>query len=276
MDKLFRTLIEDEQISLVAMDATEMIRHAQIIHNMTEQAAKVFGKIFMTATYMSCWLKDEDSQISVNFKHHGETGESCVSGDGAMHMRGFIHNPLAEDGKIGKGYMTVVRDDHYKTPFVGTCEMVSEEVDENFEYYYRLSEQLPTYIRTDISFDESGLCQRACGVYLQPMPGADEIKRQYAQNVAKELTGLVQMVEKEGLEGALSKIFGVEKAEPRNIEYHCNCSRAYIAGVLRGMGEAELRDILRTEGKINVHCHYCNSDYDFFEKDVDEMFSSKE
>ena len=276
MDKLFRTLIEDEQISLVAMDATEMIRHAQIIHNMTEQAAKVFGKIFMTATYMSCWLKDEDSQISVNFKHHGETGESCVSGDGAMHMRGFIHNPLAKDGKIGKGYMTVVRDDHYKTPFVGTCEMVSEEVDENFEYYYRLSEQLPTYIRTDISFDESGLCQRACGVYLQPMPGADEIKRQYAQNVAKELTGLVQMVEKEGLEGALSKIFGVEKTESRDIEYHCNCSREYIAGVLRGMGEAELRDILRTEGKINVHCHYCNSDYDFFEKDVDEMFSSKE
>jgi molecular chaperone Hsp33 len=275
MAKLLRTLIEDEQISLVAIDSTELVRHAQIIHNMTAEAARVFGRILTVATYMSCWLKDEDSQISVNFKHHGETGEACVSGDGAMHMRGYIYNPLAHDETIGKGYMTVVRDDHYKTPFVGTCEMVGGDVDENFEYYYRLSEQLPTYIATDAAFDEHGLCLAAGGIFLQPMPGADEVKSQYAKNAAREVKGFAKELKNAGMGALIEKIFGVKTCEEREIEYRCSCSREYIAGVLHGMGENELREILRTEGKINVHCHYCNSDYDFYEKDIDEMFSSE-
>ncbi|MBP5242447.1 MAG: Hsp33 family molecular chaperone HslO [Clostridia bacterium] len=276
MDKLLRTLIENGEISLVGIDNTGMVRHAQIIHGMTAAAATVFGKVITVMTYMSGWLKDENSQISVNFKHHGETGEVCVSGDSAMHMRGYVYNPGAESAAIGKGYMTVVRDDNYKRPFVGTCEMISEEVDENFEYYYRLSEQLPTYLKTQVSFDEHGLVKSAGGVFLQPMPGASEINKQYAQTMKAELANLGAMQEEKGVEGILKDLFGAKEIEEREIEYRCNCSREYIAGVLRGMGKDELKDIVRSEGKINVHCHYCNSDYDFFDADVDALFETQE
>lgn len=276
MDKLLRTLIEDEEVSLVAIDTTELTRHAQIIHNMTTASARLFGRVIAVMTYMSCWLKQEDGQISVNFKHHGEAGEVCVSGNGALHMRGFINNPFASSDEVGKGYMTVVRDDNYKRPFVGTCEMVSKDADENFEYYYRLSEQLPTYIRTDVAFDEKGLCKAAGGIFLQPMPGASEKSKQYAQNAAQELSKLGKIPEDKGMVDFLRAFFDITgEVVEREVEYRCSCSREYIAGVLKGMGEDELREIIRTEGKINVHCHYCNSDYDFFGKDVDEMFPEK-
>lgn len=275
MDKLLRTLIENEEISLVAIDGTQMIRHAQIIHNMTQASARVFGRMLLVATYMTGWLKESHSEISVSFKHHGDTGEACISGNGEMHMRGYVYNPLSQDEGIGKGYLTVVRDDNYKRPFVGTCEAVSADVDENFEYYYRLSEQLPTFIRTDVVFDEHGLCKAACGVFLQPMPGASEIARQFAQNAREQLTDLGKKLENSDMGGVIKQIFGVTTWEERDVEYRCTCSREYIKGVLKGMGKDELKDIVRTEGKVNVHCHYCNSDYDFFNRDIDEMFETE-
>lgn len=276
MDKLLRTLIENEEVSLVAIDTTALTRHAQIIHNMTPSAARLFGRVITVMTYMSCWLKQEDGQISVNFKHHGDAGEVCVSGNGALHMRGYVYNPFAASDEVGKGYMTVVRDDNYKRPFVGTCEMVSKDVDENFEYYYRLSEQLPTHIRTDVAFDDKGLCRAAGGIFLQPMPGASDKSKQYAQNAAQELSKLGEIPKDADMADFLKSFFDVKGAlNEREPEYRCSCSREYIAGVLSGMGEDELRDILRTEGKINVHCHYCNSDYDFFEGDIDAMFPKK-
>ena len=272
MDKLLRTLIEDGQISLVAIDSAKMVRHAQIIHNLTPASARVFGRIITVMSYMSCWLKNGDSELSVNFKHRGDTGEVCVSGNGDLHMRGYVYNPFAENDEIGKGYMTIVRDDNYKRPFVGTCEMISKDVDENFEYYYRLSEQLPTYIKTEVTFDENGLCKAAGGVFLQPMPMASDLAKQYAQDSLKQLTDLGKILENTGMVAFLKEHFKVETWQEREIEYRCHCSREYIAEVLTSMGEDELRSIIRSEGKVNVHCHYCNSDYDFTDADVDKLF----
>lgn len=276
MDKLLRTLIEEEEISLVAIENTQMVRHAQIIHNMTPASARVFGRIITVMTYMSCWLKNENSELSVNFKHRGESGEVCVSGDGNLHMRGYVYNPFSQSEEIGKGYMTVVRDDNYKKPFVGTCEMVSKDVDENFEYYYRLSEQLPTYIRTDVTFDEHGLCDQAGGVFLQPMPGASDLAKQYAKNAIEQLSDLGKIIKDKGMGAFLKEYFNAEGGQEREVEYRCHCSREYIAGILTSMGEDELREIIRTDGKVNVHCHYCNSDYDFFDTDVDGLFPEEE
>lgn len=276
MDKLMRMLIEDGQISLVAIDSTTMVRHAQIIHGMTPQSAETFGRVITFMTYMSCWLKDGASQLSVSVKHHGETGEICVSGNGSLFMRGYVYNPSARDPSLGKGYITLVRDNHYKTPFVGTCELVSDDADGCFEYYYRLSEQLPTYIRTAVRFDGRGLCKAAGGIFLQPMPGASERAAQYASFMREELADFGDRLQAVGLEGVL-RAFGADEAQAvqREPQYRCMCSRQYISGILRTMGEAELREIVCAEGKVSVHCHYCNSDYDFFESDIDALFPAE-
>ncbi len=271
-DRLLRTLIEKEQVSLVGVDSTETVRHAQIVHNMTAPAARAFGRALTVMTYMSCWLKEDGGELSLSVKHHGETGEICVSGDAHLRMRGYVHNPFAEDDALGKGYMTVVRDDNYGKPFVGTCELVDADMDKAFEYYYRLSEQLPTYMRTDVVFDEHGLCKAAGGVFLQPMPGAEDISVQAAKNYAEQLSDFGKILENKGMDALLKVYFGVENAAATPFAYGCRCSREYISGVLRSLGEKELRDILQAEGKIDVHCHYCNSDYVFYGSDVDKMF----
>jgi molecular chaperone Hsp33 len=38
------------------------------------------------------------------------------------------------------------------------------------------------------------------------------------------------------------------------------------------LGEAQMREIIESDGAVRVHCHYCNTDYEFTEKDVDVVF----
>ena len=54
-------------------------------------------------------------------------------------------------------------------------------------------------------------------------------------------------------------------------QYKCNCSRERIAALLATMGRAELEDIIKEQGKVSVHCHYCNTDYDFGQEDIDKL-----
>ncbi len=49
-------------------------------------------------------------------------------------------------------------------------------------------------------------------------------------------------------------------------------SKGLGQGVLVSLGKEELEDILRKDGEIRVHCHYCNTDYRFTREDVDKLF----
>jgi molecular chaperone Hsp33 len=40
------------------------------------------------------------------------------------------------------------------------------------------------------------------------------------------------------------------------------------------MGREELDDILNMEGKANIHCHFCNKSYDFFEDELKRIRDS--
>ena len=42
--------------------------------------------------------------------------------------------------------------------------------------------------------------------------------------------------------------------------------------VLTSLGEAQMRSIIREDGAVRVHCHYCNTDYSFDDSDADMMF----
>jgi molecular chaperone Hsp33 len=38
------------------------------------------------------------------------------------------------------------------------------------------------------------------------------------------------------------------------------------------LGKEELLKIIEEEGKVSVHCHYCNTDYTFERADIEKLF----
>ena len=77
---------------------------------------------------------------------------------------------------------------------------------------------------------------------------------------------------------ALKTFFDVnnETLEERNAVYECNCSREYLTRVLVSLGETQMREIIKEDGAVRIHCHYCNTDYEFTAEDADKIFEGED
>jgi len=61
----------------------------------------------------------------------------------------------------------------------------------------------------------------------------------------------------------------VGAAAPR---FACTCSRAKVGAMLRGLGRAEIDDIVREQSQVEVGCEFCGLRYRFDPVDVGELF----
>ncbi len=274
---LFRGLIWDNEISLTLADTTELVREGIRLHKLSPPAAKIFGKVLSALAFFSACLKEEKGEISLSLQKGGKEFIGA-SGNAALRLRGYITPPVCltdteeqtERQLFEKdGSFTVVRDDGYSRPFVGSCAL--EEggtLDELIEEYYRVSEQLPTRIQTVVELDEGGRCAFAGVIALQPLPFASLKNLEKVERY--DLSSRLAKFRAEGANGSFEKEY-----ESRLAVYSCNCSREYLSALLVTLGEGQLREVIRTEGAVRVHCHYCNTDYEFTGEDVDRLFPKK-
>lgn len=281
MSNLIRTLTYDGWVSLTVADTTKMVQTAQKLHNLSKTSTLLLGKALSAMTFMSSCLKNEQGEISLSLQTDGEIGSIGVSGNQALNMRGYIQNTALVDGaeitSFGdKTAFTIIRDDGYNRPFVGTCALPQGgDLDDGFEEYYAISEQLCTRLGTKVAFDDEGKVCFAGVIALQPLPFAKEELVAEIENM--ELDSLFNELQQKGAEQTAKDNFKVDESvfEKRTAQYKCNCSRFYLSRVLVSLGEAELRRIIKEDGSVKVHCHYCNTDYEFTEKDADELFQKE-
>ncbi len=284
MNKLYKALIYENQLTLSVLDTTDMVNEAIRIHNLTPLTAAALGRTLTACTFMSSNLKSDLDKLSVTIAGDGVGGKITVCGNGKLNMRGFIDNPQADlplraDGKlnvggcVGKnGRLTVVRSMGLKDPYSGSSELVSGEIAEDFTAYYVFSEQTPTAIALGVKIGTDGKCVGAGGVIIQALPGASEEVLFMAEDVMSQLNNVSSLIESIGAEGIIDKHFGDIHYEKYYPEYKCLCSRDYIERVLVSLGKEELLDIIEKQGKITVDCQFCDKKYEFFDEDVDKLF----
>ncbi len=275
MKNVLRTLVYNGQVSLTIANTTEMVKKGISLHKLSKNTAKLFGRTLSAMTFMSACLKDEKGEISLSIKSEGDCEEIAVSGNQALKMRGYIlANETETPLQLGKnGSLTIIRDDGYNRPFVGSCALhESGDIDKSFEEYYRISEQLPTKIATMTEFSIDGKLLFSGVAVLQPLPFADSKTLENVENFP--LYELVADLANKDVEKLAREHFDVdgETLVMKEGVYQCNCSRERIRGVLVSLGEEQMRNIIKEDGEVKVHCHYCNTDYAFFDADADEMF----
>ena len=288
MSILIKTLICGGEVSLAVLDTTALVQEAIARHKLSPVCAAALGRTLTAAAYLCSWLKGADDGLSVTVAGDGPGGKICVSGDSALQMRGFIEHtdvelPLRADGKLAvgacvgrHGTLTVIREEAGALPFVGTSELVSGEIGEDFSAYFYTSEQRPTAIAVGVKVTAEGECLGAGGVFLQPLPGASEESVSFAEAAIARYGDISSQIAARGAEHIVGEDFSAAAMERRRIFYRCHCSREKIAGILLSMGRDELSRILEEEGKVSVHCHYCNTDHDFYAEDIARLFGETE
>ena len=270
MNKLFKSLIYDREVSLSVLETTGLVNDAIKIHNLDGQSARTLGSLLTCAAFMAGCLKSDKGAISITVKASGDAGAVSVSGDKDLHIRGYIDGSCK--GRLNGGYMTVVKEDGFYRPFVGASELVGDSVSENLMQYFHMSEQVETAVAIDVKIVD-GKCVAAGGVIMQLMPGCSQENMDRAEECMQNFVNIAEVIEKLGAEGIMNEYFKDEAQYSYEYfpEYKCNCSRKKIEGVILPLGKDELNKIIEEEGAVKVHCHYCNKTYSFTREDIDKL-----
>lgn len=191
-------------------------------------------------------------------------------------------NDLVNPDNRGRFVVTLVpppsaQGDGLDTPYQGIIPFEGDTVAEVLEHYMAQSEQIPT--RLWLAADEKG----AFGLLLQRMPtqgdaGApDETESLQTWEQVQVLADTLSRDEMLDLkpEEVLHRLFwetdiqGYDRKQPA---FECSCSREKVAGMLRMLGQQEVRSILDEQPNIRVNCEFCRKPYDFDDTQAMSLF----
>jgi molecular chaperone Hsp33 len=198
--------------------------------------------------------------------------------DSKGNVRGYCNEPVVENtfhypGKldvgaaVGSGILTVIRDLGMKEPYVGTVQLVSGEIAEDFTYYLAASEQTASIMSLGVLLGTNGVTH-AGGFLVQLMPGAGEDLIELMEKRAGGGFPDVTFLMSEGMnpEQILDMFLGdpgIQYLTASEVKYSCNCSRDRMERNLLTLGKTQLDELSEDEKGITLECHFCDTIYTF-------------
>lgn len=284
-DYLVHAIAKKGLLRCLAVRTTNLVIEAQKIHETSPASTIALGRLLSGALLMSAELKNEKNQLTLNIKSDGDISNITAVVNINGRVRGYLNNPHAPSyyhrpgkldiGKsIGKGNLTVIQDLGLKKPYIGTVELLSGEIAEDLASYYFYSQQIPTVLFLGVKLKPSGVVTSG-GIMVQVMPGADDTILDWLEVRAQGFPDLSELLEN-GISPhqLLDMLLGdtdIEYLLEKPVSYYCPCSRERMQRNLISLGVTELSDLAKDKEGINLHCHFCGSDYHFSQIEVKDL-----
>ena len=159
--------------------------------------------------------------------------------------------------------MTVEADER-SARYQGIVPLGGDSMAHSLEAYFASSEQLPT--RVVLAADDT----RVAGLLVQKLPGRRGEWSDPAAAWQQAEQGMRSLASGDLLEAPVEALLlrsfpgqDLRLFRGAAVRFECRCSTGRVAGVLRALGEAEMRDILREQGAVTVTCEFCHRPYRF-------------
>lgn len=277
-----RCLLGTGDARAIAVEATQLVKLLQDIHNLSFLATAALGRLVMASMMMVADQKVKRARITLKVEGDGPLGEVVADAENRGKVRGYVKNPwvelpLSEKGKwnvsagVGSnGYLTVIKDLGLKRPLISKVPLVSGEIAEDIACYYAKSEQIPTAIALGVLQKPSLGVLSAGGLMVQLLPDADESFVGMLERLLEKYDSISRLAEQVGSsQDILETIFkdlSKKWLGSTSFEFGCRCSRNLVKALLLSMPELESeRDILE------VRCHFCNKVYTFTPEEIEEL-----
>ncbi|HZW83057.1 MAG TPA: Hsp33 family molecular chaperone HslO [Candidatus Deferrimicrobium sp.] len=284
-DKLLLATVAGGSARVVVAVTTQLVSEAQKRHDTYPVATAALGRTLTAGLLLATNLKGEDI-LTLRVFGDGPLGGIIVSADSHSAVRGYVQEPhthlpstpggkLDVGGAVGKGFLYVSRDLGFGDPYTGSVELISGEIAEDIAQYLTVSEQTPSAVSLGVLVESDNSVIAAGGFLLQMMPGAaDETIAVLERNVSQmpPISNLVSSEKgpKELLD-LLTAGLPVIIHEERPVKYECKCSKERLERVLINLGIEELRDIIDTQGKAELTCHFCAEQYEFNRAELEAL-----
>ncbi|MDO9578176.1 MAG: Hsp33 family molecular chaperone HslO [Candidatus Cloacimonadales bacterium] len=279
-DKIIRGITKNKGIRFFAVNSTETVRKAVLLHNLSITNSVLLGRLLSGALMLGMELKSEQDVLTIKIDGDGPVGKALVTVNRQGEVKGYVNNPqleLALDAEtksidvaraVGKGTLTIIKDLGLKNPYMGQVELQTGTIAKDLTYYFVASEQIPSSVGLGVLIEPDGSVRQAGGFIVQLMPETpDEVISQLEENLAKfpNLTDVMDMgfsIEKIMTDFIL-KGFQPEFLEEMEAKYKCNCSYKKFEKGLKLLSKQELREAIEKNETLTVHCHFCNKDYNY-------------
>ncbi|HIT72903.1 Hsp33 family molecular chaperone [Tyzzerella sp. An114] len=288
-DYIIRATAADGAIRAFAVTSKNTVETARSLHNTSPVATAALGRLLSAAAMMGIMLKGEKDLLTLQIRGDGPLQGIVVSADSEANVKGYVFNPYVEvpdkyEGKldvskaIGNGNISVIKDIGLKEPYCGQIELVSGEIAEDLTYYFAKSEQTPSAVGLGVLIDRDTTVMASGGFIIQLMPDADdEIAEKLEEKINRTpyVTTLLDMgYTPEDILKLILGDFNLEINEKKEMRFYCNCSRSRVEKALISLGKDELTKIIEEDKKAQLHCHFCNKEYNFNEDELREILKS--
>lgn len=285
--KVHRFVTNDFTVRMAAVDATEVVKSMQILHQAGPLSTVAVGRAMVGGLLMASQMK-EGQTIGLLFKGNGALGKIYAEAHFEGKVRGYSSNPSYEPPSydeglslkkfIGNGTLTVIRHQPFqKAPFQGTVELVSGEIGEDLAHYLHQSHQIRSLINLGVFLDSYGKVKAAGGVLIEVMPGVDEkVVDAIAANAEVFKANLSELLAHGARPEDLLKPYMMtipfsEVEHPYEIEYSCPCNKDRVLRALEILGESELSDMISKNEVADVTCQMCGRPYQISVEELAEV-----
>lgn len=286
MDIIVRATAADAQIRVFCAYTKDMVEEARKRHNTSPVCTAALGRLMTAASMMGSMLKNDTDLLTVKIESDGPIEGITVTADSKGFVKGYVGNPLVilpansvgkldVAGAVGVGYLDVIKDLGLKEPYVGQTELQTGEIAEDITYYYASSEQIPSSVGLGVLMNRDNTVKQAGGFILQLMPGVTEETIEKVESNLKKISSVTTLLDEGKGPKEILEIL-CEGLEPKIIDiipvgFKCNCSKERVSKALISVGKEELSKIVKEEDSINLHCDFCNTDYEFTNDELKDL-----
>lgn len=303
MSKVLTAIDKSGSFRVYLTITTDLVEKARQIHETTPLATAGLGRVLTAAGLMGLLLKGEKDKLTVLFKGDGPAQQILATAWANGDVKGYIANPdvdlpltpagkLDVGGSLGIGELTVIKDLGLKEPYIGKISLVSGEIAEDLTAYYFISEQQNSAISLGVKIDTDYSVGCAGGMIIQMLPNAedgaiDALEAMLAD--LKPITTLIDEVMEEGAgkteEGLVAELmykifgqmpeeYGIKVLAGKEINWKCDCSMERLEKVLMTIGPTDLKQIIEEDGKAQMVCQFCRTEYDFDKEHLEALLAA--
>lgn len=278
-DQLIRATAAAGGIRAVGVITTRLTEEARQRHQLSYVATAALGRTMAAGLLLASSMKRSQSRVNIRIRGNGPLGGIMADAGLDGTVRGYVDHPTIElppnpQGKldVGRavgptGFVYVVRDIGYGYPYSSTVELVSGEIGDDISHYLVTSEQTPSALILGVFVEPSGVTA-AGGLLLQILPKAasDDALVALLESRIASLKGFTPLLQAGKtlplmLEDLLGDLDLEILPETQLVRFHCGCSFDRVLGVLKMLGEAELKDMIAKDEGAEAICHFCGEVY---------------
>ncbi|WP_161493883.1 Hsp33 family molecular chaperone HslO [Virgibacillus necropolis] len=275
-DTIIKTLVYDKQVRLFLLDNTAMMNEIIHLNQGNHRVLNVaLGKLISGVSLLTATIKGEQ-RISVTVSMSNPAYKIFADIDAHGNVRGYANESLMHgiDEKsasvqdlIGKNASIRMIKGSNMNQFTGITDMPYQTIDDDLSHYFKQSEQVETFIETNLALNNENTVLGSYAMYAQLLPGAPvhllhdirEILDTNSSFFQKQTNMDIQETQNE-LRNYFSDIEIIGQSQ---VQFSCGCSKEMFYGLLLSLDREDLMEAVDDDRSMDTCCHICGRTYLF-------------